>query len=229
MDELAALLAKAKQTPAGRRPYQDVIYTVKNTDKSLDYQVSFPHKSPSDELKEKAMEEAQGAGPAAAAAKPAAPAEPAEAAMSDSFVYRTAGAEIRVPNKLASENVVKAAGSKVVTVLVPDAMFKVAEAKTVTVIVPEPMKVEAKKKNTKTVSEEKFVSCKEQVKEKSPGVNEYAVCTDSLGGQPASYHAKKDKKSSTDGKVAVASAGKDEVAALRKTYPDEFLKQMGIA
>lgn len=52
------------------------------------------------------------------------------------------------------------------------------------------------KKNDKTVSEDKFKRCKEEVKENSPGVNEYAVCTDSMGGQPASYHKKKgeDKK-----------------------------------
>ena len=49
-------------------------------------------------------------------------------------------------------------------------------------------------KNTKTVSEEKFKRCKEEVKEKSPGVNEYAVCTESMGGQPASYHKKKKGK-----------------------------------
>ena len=49
-------------------------------------------------------------------------------------------------------------------------------------------------KYNKTVPEEKFKSCKEQVKKDSPEVNEYAVCTKSLGGQPASYHKKKDKE-----------------------------------
>jgi len=198
MDELAALLEKAKVTQPGRRPYQDVLFDVKNTEKALNYQVSFPHKSPSQELKEQAQADAEGAAPAAAA--PIAPAEKVEASMT---TYRTAGVEVMIPDNLAA----------------------MAAGKAVTVIVPEAMTVEAKK-NTKTVPEDKFKSCKEQVKEKSPGVNEYAVCTDSLGGQPASYHKK--KKSSADGKVAVASASKEAVTALRKAYPDEFLKQMGI-
>jgi hypothetical protein len=481
LDELAALLAKAKETPPGRRPYQDVLSTVKNTEKSLTYTVEFPHKSPSDELKEKAMEEAGGAAQAAAAPAAApAPAVPpeteptaapkAEASMDKTLVYRTSNAEVRLPAKLADmpspelQQAIKtitqaaqqgdeqlAAAMKTINVdqiayshpplanalksgdvnqvrqalgiprgkapaaapaapvpaaapmagaapaaaptampraasadkmfvykaanvevMFPEKMTKNADQSTVAyvngyiqeiqhavqglqglmqrpdtdpkkleavknhvircvrpaksvyrileqaekkigraagidmsgfgpfvsntsigylnsitdsaistpeglqevannivraelkavpddlakalwhadsmgqgqaaassskefvyksagieVVLPESLTVEAKK-NTKTVPEEKFKSCKEQVKKNSPDVNEYAVCTDSLGGQPASYHKKK-KKASTDGKVAVASAGKEAVTALRKAYPDEFLKQMGIA
>jgi hypothetical protein len=43
-------------------------------------------------------------------------------------------------------------------------------------------------KNDKVVDEDKFVRCKEHVKDSNPGANEYAICTDSLGGQPESYH-----------------------------------------
>lgn len=49
-------------------------------------------------------------------------------------------------------------------------------------------------KNDKTVSEDKFKRCKEHVRDGQPDLDEgseYAICTDSLHGQPASYHKKK--------------------------------------
>jgi ribosomal protein L37E len=52
---------------------------------------------------------------------------------------------------------------------------------------------------TKKVPEEKFKSCKEDVRENSPDLpegSEYGICTKSLGGQPASYHKKKKEQSS---------------------------------
>jgi len=65
-------------------------------------------------------------------------------------------------------------------------------------------KLEAKKYK-KTVPEDKFVSCKEQVREKSPDLPdgaEYGICTKSLGGQPASYH-KKDKGKKSEATMEV--------------------------
>lgn len=91
------------------------------------------------------------------------------------------------------------------------------------------LSVAKKKKNTKNVSEDKFVRCKEHVKETSPDANEYAVCTDSMGGQPESYHKggkghkaheKRKQKASWSLKEAVNfNSEPEEVNSQRKMCP----------
>lgn len=60
LDHLTELLAKEKDNPQNRLPYENVAYDISNNAKGLSYTVTFEKLSPADQAKHDAMVQAQG-------------------------------------------------------------------------------------------------------------------------------------------------------------------------